>query len=105
MVIAICSNHGCRETKRDGLQHQVFGGVSCFEANVAMPSVSVFCGGALKDCGNADACRSGRDPILTEGGVDERFRTISWLCQKQLVAANPIAIDTGVSEATMRTRT
>jgi len=77
LIIAVCSDHGRGEAKGDGLQHHAFGGMSGFEANIAVATVSVFYGSALKDCCNADACRRGRDPILTEGGVDERRGIIS----------------------------
>jgi hypothetical protein len=77
LIIAVFTHHGRGEAKGDGMQQHAFGGVSGFEANIAVATVSVFYGSALKDCCNADACRRGRDPILTEGGVDERRGIIS----------------------------
>jgi hypothetical protein len=64
LVIAVCSDHGRDEAEGDGLQHQILGGVSRFQANITVAPVSVLHAGSLEDRCNADARRRRCNPIL-----------------------------------------
>lgn len=93
VVIAESPDHCRRKTESDGLQDQALYGVSRFQVNVTMPAVPVFHSRALKDGCNAEACRRGCDPILTECRRDKRLMTKSGRFQPQLVTAHNVVVD------------
>jgi len=93
IVIVEGPDHCRCQTESNGLKYQALCCVSRFQVNVTMPAAAVFHGRALKDCSNAEACRRGCDPILTDCRRDKRLTIKSGRFQPQLMTAHNIAVD------------
>jgi hypothetical protein len=92
-VVVEGADHRRGEAERDGLQHDIFGGVSCLQVHKAAASLSVFDRRAFKDGRDAKAQRRGCDPILAVCRSNEGLAARSGDPSRKLVAIGYVAID------------